>query len=417
MPFADPALPTAASPAFAARRIADLADQCVQCGLCLPHCPTYRVAGNEAESPRGRIALARALAAGTLATTASATLHLDHCLSCMSCERVCPSHVQYGELLHEVRSLQPVNSPISRFLQPWLARPARLRAAVSLSRFVRPERWLPVLLQRLAPQSMLAKMAKELPASPASISLPNSASAMGATPSRGRIGVFLGCVASAYDRDTHAATVKLLVALGYDVEIPVQQGCCGALAQHAGRMGDAQAMAAITRAAFADARLDAVLVSASGCMATLRDLTLADSGSAVHDALTFIAADTALPSLRFRALPKKVALHIPCTQAGLAGATASMRQLLGRIPSLQMAALDEQPRCCGASGSYFLDYPEIAEPLRTAKLNQIEALGPDLVLSANIGCRLYLGNGLRQRGSPLQLVHPLTVLAQQLESA
>src|SRR3569623_2243360 len=109
MAFADPS--TAAS---SESRIAALADQCVQCGLCLPHCPTYRVSGNEAEAPRGRIALARALASGSLVDTDSASRHLDHCLSCMSCETVCPSQVQYGALQQEVRELHPASSPFLR---------------------------------------------------------------------------------------------------------------------------------------------------------------------------------------------------------------------------------------------------------------------------------------------------------------
>src|SRR5690349_20044840 len=102
-----------------ASRISALADQCVQCGLCLPQCPTYRVGRSEAESPRGRIALARALAPGELPDPDSAQTHLDQCLACGSCERACPSHVQYGALLHEIRVLRPVSATWVQRLRPW----------------------------------------------------------------------------------------------------------------------------------------------------------------------------------------------------------------------------------------------------------------------------------------------------------
>src|SRR5689334_5148728 len=114
--------------------IAALADQCVQCGLCLPQCPTYRVTHNEAESPRGRIALARALAAGNLSNLDTAQMHLDQCLACGSCERACPSQVQYGALLQEVRALRPVATTWVRRLRPWLAHPRRLHLAARVAR-------------------------------------------------------------------------------------------------------------------------------------------------------------------------------------------------------------------------------------------------------------------------------------------
>ena len=411
MAFADPS-----NAASSESRIAALADQCVQCGLCLPHCPTYRVSGNEAESPRGRIALARALASGSLVDTDSASRHLDHCLSCMSCETVCPSQVQYGALLQEVRELHPASSPFLRRLQPWLAKPRRLRALAAMLRVATAWRWMPRVLRRWMPDSPLTHAARELPAIPAAIALPALTQSRRET-SRGRVGLMLGCVASVFDRDTHAASIRLLAALGYDVVIAPDQGCCGALARHAGHVDEAQAAAASTRRAIVASHVDSVLISASGCFDTVRDFTLADSGIAVHDALSFIAADRELASLRFRPLPKKAALHIACTQSRIAGSVASMRRLLAAIPELQVLAMEEQPTCCGASGSYFLDFPDISQPLRAAKLAQIDTLSPDLVLSANIGCRLYLGNGLRQGASRLDLIHPLTLLAQQLESA
>jgi glycolate oxidase iron-sulfur subunit len=357
--------------------------------------------------------LARALASDELPDGKSAQTHLDQCLACGSCERACPSQVQYTALLHEVRRMHPVTSRWARRLRPWLARPRRLRAVANLARLLRAQRWLPSLLGSLWPDSSLTRAAGEMPALPTFIALPELVRAA-RSPARGRVGILLGCVASAFDRDTHAATAKLLAALGFDVVMP-PQGCCGALALHAGDEAAARTMAKATRAAFARAHVDAVLVSASGCHGTVRDLTLHGSDIAVHDALAFIAADQACRSLRFRALSRRAALHVPCTQAGIPGSAAAAHALLARISQLEVVTLPDQPRCCGAAGSYFLDHPQIAQPLRAERLEQLYAAKPDLLLTSNIGCRLYLGNGLRQRGSVVPVMHPLALLAQQLE--
>lgn len=385
----------------------------MQCGLCLPQCPTYHVARSEAESPRGRIAIARALVSGEL-TDSGAQAHLDQCLACGSCERACPSQVQYGALLQEVRVRFPVNATWLRRLRPWLTRPPRLLLAARIARLLRAPRWLPPLLRQLRPQSLATHAAQEWPAIPPFIALPSLVRPAGAA--RGRVGLLLGCVASTFDRDTHAATASLLATLGYEVAMPPEQGCCGALAHHAGDAATAFSMATATRAAFVQAGVDAVLVTASGCHGTMRELTLASSGIAVHDAAGFIATDPEVGSLRFRPLDQCAALHVPCTQSGISGSLSATRALLARIPQLDVKALPEQPRCCGAGGSYFLDHPAIAQPLREEKLQQLEAAAPDLLLTSNIGCRLYLGNGLRHRGSAIPVLHPLTLLAQQLES-
>jgi glycolate oxidase iron-sulfur subunit len=186
-------------------RIAELADQCVKCGLCVPLCPTYRVARTEAESPRGRIAFAAALAANPASISGSMVDHLDHCLACMTCERVCPSHVRYAELIVATRSelASRGGSRGSRALE-WLVRhPLMLRTIL-----------------RIANWALVRTFAHEAPKLPP---LPRFAPNTTAA-TRGRIGLFIGCVASLADRDVHSAAKRLLEALGYDVVIPASQG-------------------------------------------------------------------------------------------------------------------------------------------------------------------------------------------------
>jgi len=199
----------------------DLADQCVMCGLCLPHCPTYRISLDEAESPRGRIALARALASGRILPGPSALQHLDQCLACLSCEKVCPSEVKYGEIITRSRAAQARIRPRRGVLDRVLSDPRKLVALARVGAWFRADRWLPLLGRRLPATSRLGALARAMPAVPAT---DRDALPKPGVRSRGAVAIFRGCVASVYDRDTHAAARVVLEALGYDVRIPDEIG-------------------------------------------------------------------------------------------------------------------------------------------------------------------------------------------------
>jgi glycolate oxidase iron-sulfur subunit len=392
-----------------------LTDQCVMCGLCLPHCPTYRLDRHEAESPRGRIALARQLASGILQPSALAVRHLDSCLGCLSCEPVCPSQVRYGEILVQTRALlKPLRPPRSR-VRRWLSDPAILVGLARIGSVLRADRWMPALASLLPGKGLLRRLLVELPAAPARLQASQPAPPAAGT--RGRITLFTGCVASVFDRDTLDGARILLAALGYDVAEPRQTVCCGALALHAGDAQAAACTARSTQAALEACDSKTVLVSASGCLGSLRDHGEPGSTLAIEDILDFIAADERVDSLRFRALPVRAALHLPCTQMNVAGGDKSLRRLLAQVPGLQLQSLPSQPRCCGAAGSHFIEQPEHADRLRAEKLDQIQAQTPELLLTTNIGCRIFLGNGLRQRDSDISTLHPLALLARQLETS
>jgi glycolate oxidase iron-sulfur subunit len=397
-------------------RIATLADQCVKCGLCLPHCPTYYVGRTEAESPRGRIAFAHALATGRMPATPALTLHLDQCLACMSCEPVCPSQVRYGELIVATRVLLRESDSRRRprrALEWLLTRPRLLRVGLRLANLALLQRCLRSRVAQVMLRPFgLDRWARELPRLPRAES---SASVRRRAPvGRGRVGLFLGCVASAVDRDVHSGARRLLAALGYEVVLPRGQGCCGALALHAGDAAAGKLVAA-TRHALLSSGVDTVLVSASGCFGTLRD-ALAGTAVRVREIHEFLAGDTQLAALNFRPLARRVALHTPCTQANVARAVTAIGQLLARIPRLEIAALPAAPRCCGAAGDYFLRHADIADPLRAETVRQTLALQPDWLVTSNVGCRIFLDNGLRQAGAGVPVTHPVVLLAQQLDN-
>jgi len=395
------------------RRLLELADQCVMCGLCLPHCPTYRLERQEAESPRGRIALARGLTSGLIAPSPTALLHLDHCLACLSCQPVCPSEVRYEEIITRARAGLAARRPAPDALQRLLRDPKRLVALARIGALFRAGRWLPRLARALPRGSRWRRLLEELPEPPAAGASPAQRSTMA---SRGPVTVFRGCIASVHDRDTHAAAQRLLEALGYEVRIPEGTPCCGALPRHAGEAAAADRHAAATRAALAAAGGNTVLVSATGCFGDMRDHVAGETGPAIADIHAFLASDERIATLRFRPLAARVALHLPCTQANVVGEIGSIRSLLARVPGLNVLTLPEQPRCCGAAGSYFIEQPDMADRLRAEKLDQAESQQPDLLLTTNIGCRIHLGNGLRHRGAPIPVLHPLALLAQQLDN-
>ncbi|MEO5625768.1 MAG: (Fe-S)-binding protein [Dokdonella sp.] len=390
-----------------------LTDQCVMCGLCLPQCPTYRLENTEAESPRGRIALARALATGMLEPTPLMLQHLDNCLGCLSCQNVCPSQVNYDEILVHTRAALVGRRPAPARLPHWLRDPRRLNAFARAGAALRTGRWMPRLARLLPPASLWRRIVATQPDLPLAIRLPTAKRPLQV---RGRVVLFRGCVARAYDVDTHAAARCLLEALGYEVVDTPSVQCCGALSRHAGEVEQAKDEAGSTRAALLATGADVVLVSASGCFGDLRDQVGSGMTLRVADVHAFLAADAGFSQLRFKPLALRAALHLPCTQVNVVGEVAPIRALLARIPQFSLLSLPEQPRCCGAAGSYFLEQAEFADRLRDEKLDQAQALTPDVLLTTNIGCRIHLGNGLRDRAATLPVLHPLALLAQQLEN-
>jgi glycolate oxidase iron-sulfur subunit len=364
-----------------------LADRCVQCGLCLPVCPTYALDPIEAESPRGRIALIKAWESGLLAPSKSGDSRLDHCLGCRRCEAVCPAGVQYDVLLSGARDRQRERRPVSarqRALEWLTARPQALTAMMAAYRIV-----FPLLPRRLRP--LPRPVRRNLPAI-------NS----GATAAK-PFALFLGCVARSYESPLHTALFRLAKASGLEIVVPAKQTCCGSLHAHAGASDTADALAATNRAAFAQA--GTVLSTASGCHDAIADSLRGITD--VKDAIVAIAKRA--DSLRFAPRAERVALHLPCTQRSGIRSEEGLRALLARVPELEVVIIDAGLGCCGAAGTQMLTDPGRAARFRQPLLDQIAASGASRLLSANIGCRLHLGNG-----TSLLVQHPLEFLSECL---
>lgn len=402
-------IPAMTSPDSAAC-IAGLADACVKCGLCLPHCPTYALDATETESPRGRIALAAVGTARAIPAGLDLRLHLDHCLGCMACERVCPVPVRYGELLVQTRAALSPARRRPRLLLALLSRPRWLRIAIGLARTTGARHWLPGLTRALLPTtSALRAAAVLLAVAPESGATSEPTDFDRASDgSRGRVALFGGCVQGVFEREAQDATERLLSAAGFSV-IRLDGDCCGALAAHTGDAVRARQLAADVRAAFEASGVERLVTATPGCLGTLR-AALPDVR--VEEASDLIAAHA--DALSFHPLDARVTLHLPCTQVNVARSGGALQRLLARVPQLRVQALPTQAQCCGAAGSHMLEFPQRAAAYREKLLATLPKPAPDLLLTSNIGCRLHLTAGLREKGSSLAVEHPLALLARLL---
>ena len=379
---------TAPSEALTTANLLALADQCVQCGLCLPHCPTYRLDQLESESPRGRIAYMKALASGQFEPTPVGDAHLDHCLACRRCEVACPAGVQYGALLVGSRARQAARRPPGlrrRAVLALLARPRLTAGLLGVFRRVHPV--LPQALRRL-PKPPPAGRDGTTQASPVA---------------PGRVSIFVGCIAAGYESSTRLALLKLLKAAGVDASIAPDQGCCGAAARHAGEAAAAASLASINRRAFDES--GDVLCLASGCQETLA--ASLDGVAPVLDAVAFL--DVHAPRLRFRhAGGRRIALHIPCTQSTVTGTAPALRRLLARVPGVDLLELPDVG-CCGGAGLHLVEEPLRAAALRAPMLALLANCGALEVLSSNLGCRLHAA-----QVANIPVRHPIDFLAEHL---
>jgi len=393
------------------------ADLCVKCGLCLPHCPTYNKTQNENESPRGRIALIQAWAGKHLETSKKLVEHIDNCLLCRSCERVCPAVVPYGRLINDFREqikgerdatlavslLKRVshNKTAGRLAQSGL-KFYQTTALQKTARFLR----LPKLLG-------LDKIDRLLPDHHESTPLASHYPAT--TGVRGNVGLFIGCMGSLLDHETVSSAIKVLTAAGFNVSIPEQQTCCGALDLHDGDNETSGRLAAINCSAFADKSLDAIVTIASGCGSRMQEYQQAEFAQKVVDISQFLIKSDCDLSGQLTPLSASVCLHTPCSLKNVMREEQGALKLLRQIPDIKITPLPAAIQCCGSAGSYMLDHPLMAQALLNDLLNAALEDQPEYLVSSNIGCALHISAGLRERGVVLEVLHPIALIARQLK--
>ncbi len=403
--------------------MASAVESCVHCGFCLSACPTYKVMGEEMDSPRGRIFLMKENLEGALPLEETLPF-VDRCLGCMACVTTCPSGVEYGDLLAPFRARaeqQRKRTPLERstrlLVRETLPYPGRFRLAAMLGKLAKP-------VKSLLPSPMSAMLDLLPEQLPAAQPLPAIYPAIG--PRRARVALLAGCVQQVLAPQIGWATLRVLAQNGVETVIPAGQGCCGSLAMHTGEAAQARSLARHNLTAFPD-DVDAIVTNAAGCGSGMHEYGLLFAGqpeeeaakqfaSRVKDVSLFLAELGLIPPPALSE-PLTLAYHDACHLGHAQRITAQPRTLLRSIPNLQLVEINESELCCGSAGTYNLEQPELAHQIGERKARNIIATGAAALATGNIGCMTQIQNHLQRLGAPLPVWHTMEVLDRAYQTA
>ena len=422
--------------------------QCMHCGMCLPTCPTYMETKIERNSPRGRISLMRAIADGQLEASKAFADEMYFCLGCLACETACPAGVNYAELFEMARAeaerSNAMPSPARKLLRLlvldvlfrqqwrlraigrllWFYQATGLQALVRRSGLLKllPASWraleakTPVIKRHFSPDLIApGEVATTIPGGPDHLGY--------------RVGLLTGCVQDLIYSDVNRDTADVLLANGCAVVTPPTQGCCGSLHAHNGEYELAKDYARRLIDHFDLDRLDAIITNAAGCGSHLKhfDHLLHDDphyakkaaqwSAKVKDISEWLVEINFHPPKAAAAVPSggsataRVTYHDACHLCHGQKITVQPREMLAKIPGLDLAPLTESMWCCGSAGIYNLIQPEMADKLLQRKLDNIAATGATVLATGNPGCLLQIQNGIAARGLKIEVVHPVTLLA------
>jgi len=445
----------------------DLIRQCIHCGFCLPTCPTYAVLGVEMDSPRGRIYQMQAVADGRLEISDEFVEHMNCCVGCRACETACPSGVQFGKLIEAAREqIQITNSAIANEEEEYtqsntgfplmpvttpqpsaISWPAKLLRRFFFDIMLPSRLALTVIfgglklyqrsgLQKLVHASGLFDIINNLPTPfKGKLSLPETLmdNARGeilpgllpeVTPALGhrryRVGFISGCIMGQVFRDINEASVRVLSANGCEVITPPQQGCCGALHIHGGEAERGRDLARHNIDVFEAYNCDFVIINSAGCGSTLKeyDHLLRDDPAYAERARVFTSKmkdiNEFLMSIDLNRdlgeIKRTVAYHDACHLLHGQKIKQQPRQLLKSIPGLTLVDLKESDWCCGSAGVYNITNQEMGRQLLERKMNNVVETGASTIATANPGCMMQIAMGVRERGLPMEVMHPMELL-------
>jgi glycolate oxidase iron-sulfur subunit len=409
--------------------------RCVHCGLCLNHCPTYRLDGLEADSPRGRIRQMFLLEEKRIEIGESFVRHISLCLDCRACETACPSGVQYGKLVEHARARIEQEAP-----RPWATRVVRGLFFRSLLPFPGRIAFLARMLwfyQRSGAQFLarksgvlrllrLAEREQLLPAIDDRFffsQIGRTFPAQGAR--RARVALVGGCLAQVTFTKLNQATIRVLAANGCEVVVPAGQTCCGALAVHAGVRDVAQGLARQNLDAFLGAEgasggFDAILTNAAGCGSTLKEygrLFAPEEEEAaraetfakkVRDVCEFLA-ELGLTA-KLREVPLRVTYQDSCHLLHGQRIREAPRALLRAVPGLELVEMPLADYCCGSAGIYNVTETETSLRILEEKMKHAAGTRAQAIATANAGCILQLRAGVARHGTGQKVMHVVELL-------
>lgn len=415
------------------------ASQCVKCGLCLPYCPTYGLSQNENESPRGRIALMQNLATEALSLSTKAHEHIDNCLSCKECERVCPAQVPYENLLLNYRAwekpklnaIHSKNSWMTSLFENLVTRPKDMQKLAKLL-WLTEKLGLRALAQKWGIVKLLGltRLNHLLPRKlPYPTVLEEYYPAKG--DKKGTVALFTGCLSTLFDAQTNQDTITVLQHLGYEVHVPKAQNCCGAIASHAGNAPTAKKLFQINLDAFADLdkdthKIDHIITTASGCGSMLKNnsestnqktgffsVKIIDISDFLDQVIWPEEIVAKLSKAQNQFAQEKIAIHTPCTlRNGLKKPMVS-QNLLEKL-GLNCHKLQTHDQCCGSAGTHMLSHPETSEKLLDNALIHLDKIAPTRLVTSNIGCALHFQKRFTEQNTPIRVCHPISLFAEML---
>ncbi|HRV92479.1 MAG TPA: glycolate oxidase subunit GlcF [Anaerolineae bacterium] len=397
--------------------MAEAIQSCVHCGFCLAACPTYKVLGEEMDSPRGRIYLMKEVLEEKLSIE-EAQPYLDRCLGCIGCVPTCPSGVRYDELIVSYRAFSEpqrrrslTDSMARRMIAETLPYPSRFRKAVASGKVGK-------LFKGAMPEKMGAMLGLIPTDLPVDKPLPPFYPAKGKR--RAKVALLSGCVQTVLDPDINWATLRVLSENGVEIVIPQAQGCCGSIMMHIGEEERAKKLARQNLQAFRPNEVDAIITNAAGCGSGMKEYGLLFKGlpeeseaeefaHKVQDITVFLdklgfKPPAALPE------PLTVAYQDACHLLHAQGIRNPPRNLLASIPNLTLLEVGDGGLCCGSAGTYNIEQPEIAHQLGQRKVQHILNTGAQAVVSGNIGCLTQIQTHLTERGISLPLFHTVKLL-------
>lgn len=364
--------------------------------MCSYQCPTYLLKQDENESPRGRIALAQAIAGQSIRNNETAQHHLETCLNCLRCEKICPSKVSYSKIKSNVDLLLEHEDDSGK-LVTLLSRLTckNWRRLGNLFRYLNLIGLLPLVTRVFFSQHRfyLRPMQK--------LAIDTNADA--------ELQIFSGCLSNIFDQQTQASLFNFLKACSISYNIPDKQQCCGSLAKHNGKHTVSLECMDNNEAVFTADK--PVLFTASGCGAHLKRQKASFNFVEAGD---FLLQDPRFHQLTFKPLNNiKVLIHSPCSEKNTLNKSSSL-QILKKIPDIKLLELTEATPCCGAAGSHMLKHPHTANAIRQFTEAEIHKARPDIIVSTNYTCAMHIAAGLKQKGLDIEVMHPLSLLHRQL---
>ena len=404
--------------------------RCVHCGLCLNHCPTYRLWHNEADSPRGRIRQMHMIDEGRLELGEAFVTHIDRCLDCRACETACPSGVEYGKLVEAARAQieqqykRPLASRVARDLvyRRLLPYPRRIAATARLFRLYQRS-GLAALARGVGFLKILGLQDRErlLPKIDSKFFFSDLGKTFPAKgPRRARVAFFAGCVAQVTFSELNRATIRVLQANGCEVVVPANQVCCGALPAHAGVRDVARNLARANLAAISPNDFDAIITNVAGCGSTLKEYGhLLPMGESAHDHaaafanrvrdVTEFLAELGV-SAPMRAVPLRVTYQDSCHLAHGQKVREAPRKLIRAVPGVELVEMQLADQCCGSAGVYNVTQTKASMELLALKMECVRETKAQAIVTSNPGCILQLKAGATNHGTSQEVLHVVELL-------